>query len=168
MQLHLNLQAMSVRELTATSAFLQALTFGEQAQPAVASNTGSTEPVASPTGDPAGSPAQSQSEVVALPASTSEAVTEPKKRGRKPKEDVVTAEQAAAVDETACIEQPKARPITIDDLRAALQRFTAASGMPAGIELLKGFGCNRISELAEKGDDVKAAFIAKCPALEAA
>jgi cellulase/cellobiase CelA1 len=69
---------------------------------------------------------------------------------------------------TAATADAKATPLTIDDLRAALQRFTAANGMPAGIELLKGFDCARISELAEKGDDVKAAFIAKCPEWEAA
>jgi hypothetical protein len=55
-------------------------------------------------------------------------------------------------------EQPSA-PVSIDDLRAALQGFTSAKGMPAGIELLKKFGCSRISELAAKDEATKQGFL---------
>lgn len=57
-------------------------------------------------------------------------------------------------------EQPAA-PISIDDLRTALQTFTSANGMPAGIELLKKFGCSRISELAAKDEATKKQFVAE-------
>ena len=49
--------------------------------------------------------------------------------------------------------------LTLDDVRAALQGFTAANGVPAGIELLKEFGATRISEL--KAEQF-AAFMGKC------
>ncbi|HEX3139921.1 MAG TPA: hypothetical protein VHQ87_07690, partial [Rhizobacter sp.] len=137
------------------------------AQPAVAENTGNQETVQSHTGPLVGS----APEVEALPASTSEAVIDDRKpkRKAKPKEDTPAATPGPEVASPAANTDPvQAQHLTIDDLRAALQRFTAAHGMPAGIELLKGFECARISELAEKGDDVKAAFVAKCPVMEAA
>lgn len=124
------------------------------AQLAVAHNTGSPETAQPHAGDPAGD----KPEVEAAPASTSAAVTEEKpKRTRKPKEEAAPGkpEQASPTG---------GEPITIDDLRAALQRLTARDGVPAGIEVLKGFGCSRVSELAEKSEEDKAAFVAKCPA----
>lgn len=54
-------------------------------------------------------------------------------------------------------------PIGVDELRAALQRYTAEHGLPAGIPLLNEFGCARISELADKDEATKQAFLAKCP-----
>lgn len=50
-------------------------------------------------------------------------------------------------------------PASLDDVRTALQAFTAGRGVPAGIELLKEFGAARISEL--KAEQF-AAFILKC------
>ena len=38
-------------------------------------------------------------------------------------------------------------PLTLDDVRAALQAFTATQGVPAGIALLKEYDAARISEL---------------------
>jgi hypothetical protein len=99
----------------------------------------------------------------AAPAEPEPEVEKPKARKPKAKEEAPVAETPPWVEAA-----PKAQPLTIDDLRAALQRFTAKEGMPAGIELLKGFGCNRISELAEKPDAMKGDFVAACPVLEAA
>lgn len=50
---------------------------------------------------------------------------------------------------------------TLDEVRAALQQFTAKSGVPAGIDLLKTFNAGRISEL--DADDY-AAFVERCAA----
>lgn len=44
------------------------------------------------------------------------------------------------------LKAPTAEP-TIDDVRAALQRFTAANGMDKGIALLKNYGARLIGEL---------------------
>jgi hypothetical protein len=55
-------------------------------------------------------------------------------------------------------------PVSIDDLRSALQAYTSAKGMPAGIDLLKKFGCSRISELAAKDDGTKQNFMAEAAA----
>lgn len=91
-----------------------------------------------------------------------EPVAEKPKRGRKPKAE--QPEPVAEVDERQ-LELPEpvaeAKPLTIDEVRAALQQFTAAKGVPAGIELLKKFNASRISELAE---DNYASFVAECAA----
>lgn len=67
---------------------------------------------------------------------------------------VEPAPATVAVEETA-----PTKPVSIDDVRAALQIFTGIEGVPAGIELLKKFGAARISEL--KVEDY-AAFIEAC------
>lgn len=61
----------------------------------------------------------------------------------------------------------QAADLTIDDVRAALQRYTAVQGMDDGIALLKSYGAGRISEL---GLEQYPLFIAECdaPAQEAA
>jgi hypothetical protein len=112
-----------------------------------------------------------------------DAATTPAKRGRKP---ATGAKQEVALEpvgkpfvefagEADGLFQPMAdasadeallvidisKPITLDDVRAALQKFTSVSGIPAGIELLKKFGANRISEL--KAEDY-AAFVEGCEA----
>ena len=50
------------------------------------------------------------------------------------------------------------QPITLDDVRAALQALTATQGVPAGVELLKKYDAARISELKieQYGDFIKA------------
>lgn len=53
------------------------------------------------------------------------------------------------------------KPLSLDEVRAALQQFTASKGVPAGIELLKKYNAGRISELAEENF---AAFAAECAA----
>lgn len=59
--------------------------------------------------------------------------------------------------EKIAVEQSK--EFTIDDVRSALQAFTTKAGIDGGIQLLKTFGAQRISEL--KADQY-AAFIAGC------
>ena len=69
-----------------------------------------------------------------------------------------------AVDEQAPAEpaQESAQPITIDDLRAALQVFTAKNGIEAGMPLLAKYNARRISEMVEQSEADKAAFIKEC------
>lgn len=84
------------------------------------------------------------------------------KRGRKPKVDAPEPEPITSGDEWKVPEtkpdpqrdanpQPEGEPVkqlTLDDVRGALQQFTAEKGVPAGVELLKKFNAGRISELA--------------------
>jgi hypothetical protein len=91
----------------------------------------------------------------------------PPKRTRRTK-----AEMAADAGNAAPAAAEKAAPATdsatveasIDDVRAALQRYTAVHGMPDGIALLKNYGAGRISEL---GVEQYPLFIAECDAVEA-
>lgn len=95
----------------------------------------------------------------------------PVKRGPgRPRKAKIAAPEgtlAAAVDsarEAEEVETPPAepaKPLTVDDVRAALQGFTAAHGVPAGLALLKTFGASRISEL--KAEDYPA-FVKGCAA----
>lgn len=108
-------------------------------------------------------------------AETQEPAAEPeKKRGRKPKAEpapvpeVVSgqewkmpeAEPADTPDapEVEAVAEPElpleaapvaapAKAYTLDDVRGALHSLTVARGVPAGIELLKQFDAQRISEL---------------------
>lgn len=151
------------------------------AQPEVAHNTGTAASEVLPPLSSEGSGVSEQGAADAAPAAL-----EKPKRGRKPKAEnpvvVKTGDEwvgaAKAVEELdaevqaeaeaaeepevpAPVEQTQADPatFTIDEVRAALQQFTASKGVPAGIELLKKFGAGRISELAE-GD--YASFVAEC------
>lgn len=90
----------------------------------------------------------------------------PKRRGRPPKAKPATTEELVAtvgpdVEPEASAPAPEPAAFTIDDVRAALQGFTARQGLPAGIGLLKQFGASRISEL--KAEDY-AAFVKGCAA----
>jgi len=69
-----------------------------------------------------------------------------------------TAQAAASESSPA----PSSASLTLDDVRAKLQAFTVAKGVPEGIALLKKFEAARISELpAEKyADFVKACEVA--------
>lgn len=102
---------------------------------------------------------------------------EAKRRGRPKKEvaaepEVPTqAPSGAAVDAAPSPEPPsqpaaagEAKVLTVDELRAGLQKFTVKHGMVKGKELLDSFGCARVTELAEKGAEVHAQFMAKCDA----
>jgi hypothetical protein len=100
-----------------------------------------------------------------------EPAPEQPKRTRRTKAEIEAAKAEEAANNPA--PQPAAQPattippateqpaasISIDDLRAALQGYTSAKGMPAGIELLKKFGCSRISELAAKDEATKRWFL---------
>lgn len=93
------------------------------------------------------------------PAPTAEpAAPAPAKRGRKPKaaaEPVVAEEVVEPV-----VAKPTAQAsYTIDDVRAALQQYTAAHGVTGGIALLKSFHASRISELPAAS---YAEFIGQC------
>lgn len=146
-----------------------------QAQPAVAQNTGIAA-----SGDassrPEGSDVSNGVGEVADAADPTPAF-EKAKRGRKAKVEVEAPEPEpitsgdewkvpqptqpaqAPVAEPAPAVAPAAPAPTLDQVRAALQQFTAEKGVPAGVELLKKFNAGRISELAEAD---YAAFVAEC------
>ena len=118
------------------------------AQPEVAQNTGSSEPVPLFTGDPAGEDAAAEGAPTANEAAAS-AVTEQKRGRGRPRKEAVQESTAPAVEEQAPAgpEQESAQPITIDQLRAALQTFTAKNGIEAGMPLLAKYNARRISEM---------------------
>lgn len=124
------------------------------AQPAVV-NTGSTE---SAEYHPQSTEVSAVSGADAAPAPV-------KKRGRmKPevREEEPAPEPVEAVEavvEAEPVEPEPAKAYTIDDVRAALQSYTAKAGIDGGIQLLKNFGAQRISEL-KAGD--YAAFVGAC------
>lgn len=140
-------------------------------QPEVGQNTGTVASSESPSLPHEGNGVGGAAEVDAAP------VPEKAKRGRKPKAEAVepvaveepqgnveaVVEETAApaaVEETASgADAPEAKPLTLDEVRAALQTFTTANGIPAGIALLKEFNAGRISELDASN---YAAFVARC------
>ena len=133
------------------------------AQPEVAQNTGSSEPVPLFTGDPAGEDAAAEGAPTANEAAAS-AVTEQKRGRGRPRKEAVQESTAPAVEEQAPAEPAteSAQPITIDQLRAALQTFTAKNGIEAGMPLLAKYNARRISEMVEQSEADKAAFIKEC------
>ncbi|WP_104668682.1 hypothetical protein [Ensifer adhaerens] len=168
MELKFNLDTMSSSQLGWLIDSLDAYRarrdgFTQHAQPEVAQNTGSSEPAPPFTGDPAGQP-ESAAEDSPPTSSAAPAVTE-QKRGR-PRKETAQESTAPAVEEQAPAEPAKesAQPITLDDLRAALQVFTAKNGIEAGMPLLAQYNARRISEMAEQPEDAKAAFIKECQA----
>lgn len=147
----------------------------EQPQPEVGENTGSAAPDVS-SGEPAVSDAGAEAA-----ATADEAPAATVKRTRRTKAEMEAAKaaesgnaQAAGSPDTSESEAQSSAgdsgqaadpaPLTIDDVRAALQRYTAANSMPLGIALLKNYGAGRISELRE---DQYALFIAECDGAEA-
>jgi hypothetical protein len=147
----------------------------DQPQATVGCNGASAQPEVS-TGEAAGDGAG----VEAVPAAV-EAPAAPVKRTRRKKAEM-EAERAAESNVNATEVQtraaevaaekhgvhggegatlPTAESFTIDDVRAALQRYTAANSMPQGIALLKNYGAGRISELRE---DQYSLFISECDA----
>lgn len=86
----------------------------------------------------------------------------PRKRHARKKEEAPAAEEVKSGEEWAhAADQADAKKLSLDEVRAALQTFTASKGVPAGIELLKKYGAGRISELEEAN---YAAFAADCAA----
>ena len=175
MELKLNLETMSSSQLGGLVAMLDALRahrdgFVRHAQPEVAQNTGSTEPAPPFTGDPAGETPAASGESAAEDsppnASAAPAVTEQKRGRGRPRKETAQESTAPAVEEQASAEPAKesAQPITIDDLPAALQVFTAKNGIEAGMPLLAKYNARRISEMVEQPEDAKAAFIKECQA----
>lgn len=168
--------------------------FTQHAQPGVAQNTGSSEPAPPFTGDPAGDTPAASGESAAEDsppnASAAPAVTEQKRGRGRPRKETAQESTGASVDmagtasqgagNTALTEgasakpseqqapaepaKESAQPITIDDLRDALQGFTAKNGIEAGKALLEKHGAGRISEMAEQPEAAKAAFIKGCQA----
>lgn len=148
-------------------------------QPEVGQNTGTAVLSESPSLPNEDSGVSGAAEVDAAPA------PEKAKRGRKPKAEkidapedpkeppvVVTGQEwiapgnveetdaPAAVEETVSgADVSEAKPLTLDEVRAALQQFTTANGIPAGIALLKEFNAGRISELDASN---YSAFAARC------
>lgn len=99
---------------------------------------------------------------------TEPAVSEKKPRSprREQKEEAAVeqveatvASSDAPVAEAASEQTEVAVPLyTLSDIREALQAYTSANSLEAGITLLRSFGAGRISELKEEDF---AAFIAK-------
>lgn len=141
-----------------------ALALGEKAQPAVAQNTGTTG--AGLDLSPAASGVDGAGALGAPGADQPAPVIEKPKRVKKEAAaPVEKSAPAAAEQDTSASAQPaeaataQAKTLTLDEVRAALQQFTASKGVPAGIELLKKYNAGRISELAEEHF---AAFAAEC------
>lgn len=96
-----------------------------------------------------------------------------KRRGRPPRKEVEVVEEPEAADaaepEPDQLGLPEIEPepeaadkeLTLDDVRSALQQFTAVKGITAGVALLRSFNAGRISELAA---DNYAAFVKECAA----
>lgn len=151
-------------QISLAANFLQNITNAARrpsgAQPEVADNTGNVS-----TGLTL-SPGAGVVTGASIPAAEAEPKDAPvvvkERKTRAKKEEPVTG--AAPVGEpagesTAAVAAPTT--LTIDDVRTALQGFTAKNGVPVGITLLKEFGAQRISELKR---DQFAAFIEKCNA----
>jgi hypothetical protein len=140
----------NARDLAILEAFIS--TAMNNVQPTVTQNGGTT--ATGSTLSPEGSGVDESAAPAVAP------VTEKKPRAKKP---VATQEEAAPVEPTPSTSAPAqtadAKPLSLDEVRAALQQFTASKGVPAGIELLKKYNAGRISELAEENF---AAFAAEC------
>jgi len=136
-----------------------AFAHGVEAQPQVAQNSGTT--ATGSTLSPEGSGVDTGAAQAAAP------VTEKKPRAKKSvaatatagSEETQTSDPVAAQQESDVGASTSTKPASLDEVRAALQAFTAKSGVPAGIELLKKYNAARISELEEQH---YGAFIADC------
>lgn len=131
-----------------------------QPQPQVGDNSGTSASGSLPSEGAGVSGEAAQANGAASPAP----VIEKAKRGPKPKAKEDAAAQvgepapspapasAQPSNEISPGSSPSATPaadpaLTLDDVRAKLQAFTAVKGIEAGIELLKTFDAGRISEL---------------------
>lgn len=149
----LDTNCVSTTEATALRALFDHLAGVKLAgQPEVSSNTGT---VASATTFPA------EGNGVSAGVADEPAAPAPEKRTRKPKP--ADPAPAPAPEGGGGPVEPTKAP-TLDEVRAALQGYTARHSIEDGIELLKEFKAGRISEL--KADDYTA-FVAKCGGVEA-
>jgi len=173
MQITFNLHELSQSDVRGLQSLLAChlSTFGtetplpqlEAPQPAVGQNTGSSQPGAAP------SPGDAAVAEDSVPRTSAESSVSVKRGPGRPKKDKaadsVTLDAApAAGSSVAVIVTPPsdtAAP-TMDNLRDALGKLTNAKGLPAGIELLKSFDCQRISEMAAKDLVTQLKFIAQC------
>lgn len=152
--------------------------FSGNSQPAVEENTGNDGTGLSPS---PGAVVVSVESVVAgeIPEAKTDStapVIEAKRRGRPRKEvpgvpvgksepqSPASTEDSAPKEESSSTSTdaepaPTSPDLTLDDVRAALQEFTGAKGVPAGIALLREFGAARVSELPA---DKYAAFVEQC------
>ena len=177
MKLEIDLQTLNPQQLghviNALDAYRASLQgFTKHAQPEVAQNTGSSQSVVTHSADDAavqpigGSRSEhKESAVTTAPptAVTAPDVTEQKRgRGRPRKEEGKGLAANAVIEQAPAAPAQEAAPITIDDLRAALQVFTAKNGIEAGMPLLAKYNARRISEMAEQSEEAKAAFIKEC------
>jgi hypothetical protein len=122
--------------------------------------------------------AEMQTHAEAKAAEATAPVESPAKRTRRTKAEMEAAKAESTPEISKAAQHPATStaetlppsagqpntPVSIDDLRSALQAYTSAKGMPAGIDLLKKFGCSRISELAAKDDGTKQNFMAEAKA----
>lgn len=126
---------------------------------------GDTQPEVVNTGSAVAETPQSDADsAVSEAAQAAPAPVKPKRGRTKPEIRDEGNETAPIVEEAtpavvAVEEAAPTKPVSIDDVRAALQAYTGIEGVPAGIDLLKRFGAARISEL--KVEDY-AAFIEAC------
>jgi hypothetical protein len=132
-----------------------ALALGEKAQPTVAQNGGTTG--AGLDLSPAASGVDESAATAVAP------VTEKKVKAKKsvPAAEPATPSAEPESASTSATVASEAKSLSLDEVRAALQSFTASKGVPAGIELLKKYNAGRISELEEAN---YAAFAADCAA----
>lgn len=144
-----------------------ALLVPQKAQPAVAENTGTTALVTPPSTEGSGvsEPVVEQS----TPAASEKKERKPRAKKEEPVQAEVVVDEPTDEPEPEVAAEPKpveqaapavdAKPLSLDEVRAALQLFTGKHGMQAAIKLLGEFGAGRISELKP---EQYAAFAEKC------
>ena len=161
---------MAAEFLTKMAAYNEANPLGEpvsavpsaEAQPAVAENTGTT--ASGSTLSPEGSGVSGEAGALGVPGADKPASPAPEKKTRKAKVTEAAAPSQGNPGDSDAQSTPEpgapsAAAPTIDEVRAALQSFTTAKGMPAAIELLKSYNAGRISELKP---EQYADFVKKC------
>lgn len=87
--------------------------------------------------------------------------TQPKEVAPEPV-DPTSAPTPQAKQNAPVAPAPQNSPKTVDILRSALKDYTSRHDVQAGIDLLKDFGCNRVSEVAELSADEQDNFIKLC------
>lgn len=168
MQITITFDPQDLSDVQAFRQMAQGLT--NPPQPQVGNNSGSTA-----SGLSLLSPEGSAGNGAAADAASPSPVVKGKP-GRKPKDaaarageptpgtsasptDTSEAAGTSASPSSASESAPPSTNLTLDDVRAKLQAFTVAKGVPEGIALLKKFEAARISELpAEKYAD----FVVAC------
>ena len=136
----------NLADMNLISSLLSLSVPAKEAQSEVASNTDTTATGSTPS-HPEGSGVTGAVVAGEIP----EAKTAPAPvKTRAKKEAAVQVEKQAPTDApTADTESSSTTEaaLSLDDVRAALQAFTASNGMPEGIAVLKSFQAVRVSEL---------------------